>query len=774
MKNYLKIVPEFIAKYMFWLLTKIKWLVVVFWIAAALISAYFAFCFLNSTSLSTTPPSSSLAAEANEIVLEKFPVQGTFTPTAVVISNTTDQPLLSDWVEGLEHYISDSLTNSTDADQILFTMGYYLLPDADSFIKDIMSQFVQYAIVSDDTTVVPVFFKTNDVNVKLRIIKSIREYIEEYNETNPNSNYFVGVTGFDAMSIDLQTSIKKSIELVDMVVFPVAFIILYAAFQSPVLLIVPFINILVIIPVSFGLMYPVTFFKDIYGIAPAIMTAAIGAMGIDYSVFMLTRFSEEHTNKKSYKECVRISLFSAGKIIVTSATIILFCFLAVCLFPVDIIKYVGVSCVVAVFISMFVNLTLTPSLLLCFPFLFKHLGLIPFNKYLENFFNKTYNHTASVWHQFCELQSRTSMSIVLLAIGCICMVPFVIGIKNFYYTADTNHIFPRNTEFTYAYENLQRTFPPGIIFPQSIVIQDNNGTLNPWKEEYYNFTLDFVDLLKNELQHTFPAKGLVCFNTAVGQVFEPSTLRKIKRIDLYQNISKVFLSEDETTVKCFLIPGVDLSYNSTDILHELRDKLQVIADKYNYNILAQSVNIDLLDCVDYSMDRITLILLVLLAIVVGLTLLFFGYISVPIRVIFTTTVTLLIMICFCFVELKNLDKKGYSTKLSILRGVEKSGYLITSCGLLMICSFCGLFLSNVFVLNTFAFVLSFAVFIDTFIIRVLIVPCMLYLLHELNWWPIKYKTLHVDYSEYDVDNTSLPSVEDSYTPVETDTQPLLQ
>lgn len=47
----------------------------------------------------------------------------------------------------------------------------------------------------------------------------------------------------------------------------------------------------------------------------------------------------------------------------------------------------------------------------------------------------------------------------------------------------------------------------------------------------------------------------------------------------------------------------------------------------------------------------------------------------------------------------------------------------------------GLMLSSEFALNSFGFMLSFSVLLDVFVIRTLLVPALLHLAGDFNWWP---------------------------------------
>jgi len=78
---------------------------------------------------------------------------------------------------------------------------------------------------------------------------------------------------------------------------------------------------------------------------------------------------------------------------------------------------------------------------------------------------------------------------------------------------------------------------------------------------------------------------------------------------------------------------------------------------------------------------------------------------------------------------------GLSTKDAIIRGVYNTGSIITAAGCIMAIAFCGLLFSDITSLNQVGFILVVAVLVDTFIIRILLVPSVLSLAKEVNWWP---------------------------------------
>lgn len=84
-------------------------------------------------------------------------------------------------------------------------------------------------------------------------------------------------------------------------------------------------------------------------------------------------------------------------------------------------------------------------------------------------------------------------------------------------------------------------------------------------------------------------------------------------------------------------------------------------------------------------------------------------------------------------EFRNL---GYTSEAAILKGLEESGPSITYAGVIMSAAFSALLLSNEYVLNQFGCVLVVSSVIDTFLVRAIFVPALMFLGGDkFIWWP---------------------------------------
>ena len=154
----------------------------------------------------------------------------------------------------------------------------------------------------------------------------------------------------------------------DTVSFPIAFCVMACVLRSLRLLIAPFLCIVASMTVSFGaVMYPISLHTDIITFAPAVMMSITLAVSIDYSLFLLSRYREEAVLGLNVQDAVEKSLCTAGHTVLVSGTTLAVAFAGLGFFPTTLLSSVGVGAACAVAVTVLVNLSLTPALLLACP-----------------------------------------------------------------------------------------------------------------------------------------------------------------------------------------------------------------------------------------------------------------------------------------------------------------------------------------------------------------------------------------------------------------------
>ena len=83
------------------------------------------------------------------------------------------------------------------------------------------------------------------------------------------------------------------------------------------------------------------------------------------------------------------------------------------------------------------------------------------------------------------------------------------------------------------------------------------------------------------------------------------------------------------------------------------------------------------------------------------------------------------------------ETKKIGTLQGIIRGLGKTGGVITSAGVVLAATFAALGIIPILFLAQLAFIVAFGVLIDTIIVRSLLVPALSYNIGQFIWWPSK-------------------------------------
>ena len=254
---------------------------------------------------------------------------------------------------------------------------------------------------------------------------------------------------------------------------------------------------------------------------------------------------------------------------------------------------------------------------------------------------------------------------------------------------------------------------------------------------------------------------------------------------LLSTISKQFLNKDRTATIVQLELGVDaFGKEARDWIKTFRKTLKQNEVEYGIEVSMSGFGADVCDSVEYVYDAwprmiyiITGVVLVMVAcafrsiilavrgiVTIGMTILFvqglakmtycdgvfsftkWGSIASTDGLIWLvppTVFPILVGIAldydiFFIARIVEFKEEGLSTRDAILAGMSETGNIITAAGVIQTLAFFGLLLGTIPVLNQLSFYLLFGVLFDTFLVRVLVVPSLMYWLGELNWWPSKY------------------------------------
>ena len=98
---------------------------------------------------------------------------------------------------------------------------------------------------------------------------------------------------------------------------------------------------------------------------------------------------------------------------------------------------------------------------------------------------------------------------------------------------------------------------------------------------------------------------------------------------------------------------------------------------------------------------------------------------------------------FLLSRIVELHEQGHDTDSAVTLGLQRSGRIITSAGLLMVVVFAGFAVGDMLTLKQMGVALVLAIILDATIVRMLLVPATMFALGRANWWaPTFLRRLH--------------------------------
>ncbi len=537
----------------------------------------------------------------------------------------------------------------------------------------------------------------------------------------------------DVVRVDLAGSMftEQTMPASELIGILAAIIILLIAFGSLLAMGLPIMTALFGIGIGLAVVNLLARVLDVPSFAPQV-TAMIGiGVGIDYALFISTRYREALHDGSDPEQAVVHAIDTSGRAVLFAGGTVVISLLGLFLIGVSFIRGLAVGASLAVLFVMLAAVTLLPAVL----------GFAGYtiDKFALPSARRKHTHDRSFWVRWSRvIQSRPwPVAIVSLLILVILALPFValrLGV------ADAGN---DPTKFTTrrSYDLLSEGFGPGFNGP--LLLASNVGA----------------------------ASDVAAMN-ALGQTIaeDPDV----------QQVSPAITSPNGEGVLLQVVPkGSPQDASTTELVHRLRDDTVPAGTQgtsLDVHVGGQTaLGVDLADTLG---SRLPYMFLAILLLSFVLLMLVFRSILVPLKAVVMNLLSIgaaygVIVAIFQWGWLKNavgIGKEGpieawvpmmlfaivfglsmdYEVFLlsrikeeydrthdnadAVAAGLAKTARLITAAAAIMICVFGSFVLSDLRVLKLIGFGLAFAVFIDATIVRLLLVPATMELLGDRNWW----------------------------------------
>lgn len=571
------------------------------------------------------------------------------------------------------------------------------------------------------------------------------------------------LTGKPVIDRDAQRISKEDLSKAEAIALPLTLITLLFVFGSVVAAALPVALGVMSVTVTLGLLYLIALHLDLSVFALNITSMLGLGIGIDSSLLMVNRFREELRNGSVEAAVVR-TMDTAGRAVFFSGLTTCIGLVSLLLFPIVLLRSLGVAGSVVVLLSVVVALTLLPALLGVLGNGVNRWRVVRPPREREGFWT-------FLAHNIIR-NSVAAVAVILVIVGVLSS-PFL---EARFGLGDAS-ILPRDIPAREGVEVLKQAFGPGEIAPNLLAISTKTPNDSILSERHIATLYNLVTQLKAD-PRVAKVSSFVNIDPKLSLENYQQLYRNPQSIPLPNLAAAVKqLSSDSTTLVVVNSRTDSNDDASRDLVKELRT---LSLEGLDIQVGGQTAS--QLDTVQVVYQRFPIVLAAIMTVTFLSLCLLFNSVVLPLKAIFLNLMSiaasfgalvfifqkgnfntwlnftpvgyldiLLPVVLFCVLFGLSMDyevflltriKEAYDRSGdnagSVVEGLERTGRIITSAALLMIIVTAAFALTNIIFVKALGLGVALAVLIDSTLIRAILVPASMHLMGKWNWWAPKF------------------------------------
>lgn len=567
-----------------------------------------------------------------------------------------------------------------------------------------------------------------------KVTEASKEKVENQIKKIEKSGITAGIAGDVAFSEIEIGGITEAIGII------AAFLVLALTFTSFLIAGMPILT--AIIGLGIGLMAIMigTNVADITSFSLS-LSAMLGlAVGIDYALFIFSRFRQELKKGHPTEEAIAIATGTAGSAVVFAGITVIIALLGLAVARIPFLTMMGVSASLCVFIAILVAIVLVPAIL---GVMKHHAGPDRQNPLLAKIMRTNYKEESkqpNKWGRFITNRPLpvALCGIVLLSVITIPFFQMELGLP------DNGTKSPDSTE-RIAYDLLSDGFGEGVH--ANLVIAAELDTPENSEAELE----EVLDKLRQlpQVQSVNPPIPSTNPNIYMISMTPKTGPNDVETKELVHDIRKLSNRiEDKNHLK-LMVTGTTAV--NIDISEKLNDALPLFATLivgFAFLLLVmvfRSLLVPLKAVLGFLLSLGATLGFVVFVIQDGHMAGFFGFHSSGPVLAFLPVIVIGILFglamdyeVFLVSRMREEYTHSGNAKNAILVGMKDSGGVVTAAGLIMMAVFLGFMFAPDPIIKSMGFALTFGVLFDAFIVRMTIVPAVMSLMGNAAWYLPKW------------------------------------
>ena len=658
------------------------------------------------------------STRVTELLDTKFDTQ---TPEVVLIA---DMPTLVDTTDSTT--IARDLLNDLKAiDGVERVTSYYTLGSPPS-------------LRSTDGKAAYFFVKVKDDVVQSDVGKNISDkFTGDYNGAK------LYVAGFAAISAEINSTISEDLARAEAIAVPLILLLLVFVFGSLVAAGLPLLIGGLAIVGSFFFIWVSAQFTDISVFALNLITGLGLGLGIDYSLLMVNRFREERAKNKSVNDAVVATVSTAGRTVLFSGITVAIVLSSLAFFPQYFLKSFALGGVVVVFLSVAGALIALPAML---AILGDRVNKLKLGR------GQSQSEDSGLWGSTARFVMKRPLAIALVAL--IGLGGLMSLSSNIQFGQVDDRVLPQESRAVVANNVIRDRFSGREASPVEILVK---GASNADVLDYVVELSKLPNITRVQSSAGIAQDGVI--DQGYAPMFSSYAQNDYQRIQAIHNVEPRAIAGQELTA----------------------DIREVKLD--GHQVLIGGTAAIYTDSQDGIVEQLLTVVIWIIAFTLIFMFLFTGSVLLPIKAVLlnilslgatygfltwvfidgnlkwllgdffitgtvdTSSIVLVAVVVFglsmdyelfLLSRIKEQHDAGMSTVDSVAIGLQRSGRIITAAALVLAFSFVAFATSSVTIMKMLGIGIAFAILLDATIIRALLVPALMRLFGDLNWWAPKW------------------------------------
>ncbi|MBE5105643.1 MMPL family transporter [Bacillus thuringiensis] len=556
-------------------------------------------------------------------------------------------------------------------------------------------------------------------------------------------------TGFPKINQEINERTQNDLKVAEMIGLPIAFLVLLFSFGSLIASILPIVNGALSVISTMGILYFIGVDKELSIFVLNVVPMIGLALSIDFALLFVNRFREE-VAKRSVKEAIAITYQTAGRAIVFSGLCVFVGLSGLFFFQIDYIQSVAISGMIVVIMSILFSLTLLPALL----------SLIG-KRILKK--NQVAPTPSNAWRKFAQfvMKHPIVMIVAVTTFIVICLLPLRTANLQF----PGVEALPEKSDTRVAFEKYEEAFNKTVKTHADVtlVVETKNDIA---EKESLQKVEKVVQKLKDDKQ-VYKVKSV--YNELNGmKADQVAGMLQSPEAAKIAPVFEAYTKGNKTTIQVFLdtkprtetakqwVRDFKKNYKENDVIYylggmttfqqELEDE---ITDKVaiGMSVIFGSTFVILLFAFRSILIPIKAIIMNVLSLsaTIGIVIWLFegGHFGLDeSSVLFVLPIFIFGLVfglsmdyeVFLISRIHELYEETGDNNQATLEGLVSTSRIITSAALIMIVVTGAFAFTDILPVKQMGIGVALAIFLDATIIRLMLVPSLMKLFGDWNWW----------------------------------------